>query len=302
MKNLFLLMASSLLLFASCSLNVGNEGNDPETRRRIIATSMHNSNMGQILVCLDPFNLAFRLNTLMIESEAYEGNVNDNALAKMREDLFGTSTTITSDNEGVYTLVLKGQGKQDYLHSGTLVIQTNGSTLSNGNTWSLSIPKTAEYSFSMSGTTVALYTDSYTITSTEDNKWEIQIRKLVSNQPETDYTETKSDWSGKITMTQDKFTDQTLNSISKSTYTMEVESAYQITTMYVTDTMSVQTIDPLVFNPECGQSEIVGAGSMRSAFTYPWSDPLDFTLSEWKGEGTECDPEIEVQYYGVVQE
>lgn len=302
MKKLFFLMASGLLLLASCSLDHDAGSNDAATRRKLIAQSMHNSNIGQVLVNLDPFNIAFRLNTLMVESEAYGGDVNHTALGTIRQELFGASATIASDNQGVYTISLQGQGKYDYIHTGKLVVNTNGSTLSNGNVWSLSIPQTANYRFSMSGTTVALYADSYTVTSTEDNTWEIQIRKLVSNQPETDYPESKSDWSGKITMKQDQFTDQSLESVSKSTYSMEIESANQITTMYVTDTMSVQTMTPLVFNPACAQGQIVGSGSMKSAFTFPWSAPLDFTLSEWKGEGIACDPKIEVQYYGTVQE
>lgn len=301
MKKLFFLMASGLLVFASCSLEHDAGGNDAATRQKVIAQSMHNSNIGQVLVNLDPFNIAFRLNTLMVESEAYGGDVNNAALGAIRKELFGASTTIASDGQGVYTLKLQGQGKKDYIHSGTLEVNTNGVPLSNGNVWSLSIPETSEYSLSMSGTMVKLYTDSYTITSTEDNKWNIQITKLVSSRP--DYGETKSDWSGKITIKQDEGSDQTMESVSKSTYSMEVESANQITTMYVTDTMSVQTMTPLVFNPQCETlGQIVGSGRMKSAFTFPWSDPLDFTLSEWKGEGIACDPKIEVQYYGAVQE
>lgn len=310
MKKFFLLLASSLMLFTSCSLNQGSENDDPETRRKLVAYLMHTSNINQIIVCLDPFNVAFRLNTLMVESEAYGGDVNHAELSQIRQKLFGQST-ISVDNTGTYTLTLQGEGEYDYLRSGTLVIQTNGSTLSDGNSWTLSIPQSAKYQISNSGSIVSLYANSYTVTSIEDNKWEIQIQKFVSSIPvsnpdglvgDEDENENaaKSDWSGKITITQNQG-DQTAASIAKSTYSMDVASALQITTMYTADTMSVQTSKSLTFNPECTLGEhIVGNGVMRSAFTNPQASALDFTLSTWKGEGNECNPEVETQYYGTV--
>lgn len=294
-------MLSALVVFTSCSLKHDAGSNSAENRRKVIATSMHNATMGQMQVNTDPFNIAFRLNTLMVESEPYGWDVNHAALAAMRQNLLGAQTTITV-NADVYTLSLQGQGKYDYIHTGVLVIHTNGAPLSNGNAWILDIPETANYRFSLSGTTVGLHADNYVITSAGDNKWEIQIGKLVANRPETEYSAAKSNWSGKITVTQDQFDNQGLEAVSKSTYSMDIESHRQITTMYVTDTMSVKTLEPLQFNPECAQGQVVGAGQLQTAFTFSWSGPLDFTLSEWKGEGVKCDPEIEVQYYGTVEE
>ena len=307
MKKLVLFLASGLWLFTSCSLNTNNEGDDPDTRRELVAYLMHTSNINQIIICLDPFNLAFRLNTLMVESEAYGGDVNHADLAQVRQKLFG-QTTISSDNTGAYTLTLQGEGEYDYLRSGTVVIQTNGSTLSNGNSWTLSIPKSAKYCISNSSSIVGLYVDGYMISSTEDNKWEIQIQKLVSsmssstsdNLEDDEESEAKSNWSGKITITQNKG-NQTLASIKESTYNMDVASNYQITTMYTADTMSVQTTKPLTFNPACELGEhIVGNGVMSSAFTNSGANPLDVTLSTWKGEGNECNPEVETKYLGTV--
>lgn len=307
MKKFVLFLASGLWLFSSCSLKTNNETDDPDTRRELVAYLMHTSNINQIIICLDPFNLAFRLNTLMVESEAYGGDVNHADLAQVRQKLFG-QTTISSDNTGAYTLTLQGEGEYDYLRSGTVVIQTNGSTLSNGNSWTLSIPKSAKYCISNSSSIVGLYVDGYMISSTEDNKWEIQIQKLVSsmssstsdNLEDDKESEAKSNWSGKITITQNKG-NQTLASIKESTYNMDVASNYQITTMYTADTMSVQTTKPLTFNPACELGEhIVGNGVMSSAFTNSGANPLDVTLSTWKGEGNECNPEVETKYLGTV--
>ena len=307
MKKFVLFLASGLWLFSSCSLKTNNETDDPDTRRELVAYLMHTSNINQIIICLDPFNLAFRLNTLMIESEAYGGDVNHTDLTSIRQALFG-QTTITSDNTGTYTLTLQGEGEYDYLRSGTVVIQTNGSTLSDGNSWTLSIPKSAKYCISNSSSIVGLYVDGYMISSTEDNKWDIQIQKLVSsmssstsdNLEDDEESEAKSNWSGKITITQNKG-DQTLASIKESTYNMDVASDHQITTMYTADTMSVQTTKPLTFNPACELGEhIVGNGVMSSAFTNSGANPLDVTLSTWKGEGNECNPEVETKYLGTV--
>ena len=71
MKKFVLFLASGLWLFSSCSLKTNNETDDPDTRRELVAYLMHTSNINQIIICLDPFNLAFRLNTLMIESDEY---------------------------------------------------------------------------------------------------------------------------------------------------------------------------------------------------------------------------------------
>ncbi len=309
MKKFVLLLAGGLWLFSSCSLNNNNNDDDPDARRELIAYLMHTSNINQIILCLDPFNLAFRLNTLMTESEAYGGDVNHADLAQIRNDLFGT-TTIAADNTGAYTLTLQGQGQYDYLRSGSITIQTNGSTLSNGNNWTISIPESSKYSISNSGSIIALQVKEYTITSVEDNKWEIQIQELVSSKAgsssdgnlENDDEEStdKSNWSGKITITQ-KTGDQTFASIKETTYAMDVASAHQITTMYTADTMSVQTTKSLTFNPDCKLGEhIVGNGVMSSAFTNSGANPLDITLSTWKGEGNECDPEVETQFLGTV--
>ena len=53
---------------------------------------------------------------------------------------------------------------------------------------------------------------------------------LVGDEDENENA-AKSDWSGKITITQNQG-DQTAASIAKSTYSMDVASALQITTMY----------------------------------------------------------------------
>ena len=76
----------------------------------------------------------------------------------------------------------------------------------------MSIPKSAKYCISNSSSIVGLYVDGYMISSTEDNKWEIQIQKLVSsmssstsdNLEDDEESEAKSNWSGKITITQNK--------------------------------------------------------------------------------------------------
>ena len=120
------------------------------------------------------------------------------------------------------------------------------------------------------------------------------------NLEDDEESEAKSNWSGKITITQNKG-NQTLASIKESTYNMDVASNYQITTMYTADTMSVQTTKPLTFNPACELGEhIVGNGVMSSAFTNSGANPLDVTLSTWKGEGNECNPEVETKYLGTV--
>ena len=89
--------------------------------------------MNQSVFSLDPFDVAFRLNTLIVEGNGdYEA-----APQGVRDTLFAPGTILSyNETDGRYTLQYNGRAphmKNDYTRMGDLIIKTNGyATLTDG--------------------------------------------------------------------------------------------------------------------------------------------------------------------------
>ena len=102
MKKLLLLMAGCAALFSSCLK--GNEG--PSAPSTLPYYSHYINTMNQSVFSLDPFDVAFRLNTLIVEGNGdYEA-----APQGVRDTLFAPGTILSyNETDGRYTLQYNGR-------------------------------------------------------------------------------------------------------------------------------------------------------------------------------------------------
>lgn len=143
MKKLLLLMAGCAALFSSCLK--GYEGTSaPST---LPYYSLYINTMNQSVFSLDPFDVAFRLNTLIVEGNGdYEA-----APQGVRDTLFAPGTILSyNETDGRYTLQYNGRAphmKNDYTRMGDLIIKTNGyATLTEpGARWNIEFPSETKY-------------------------------------------------------------------------------------------------------------------------------------------------------------
>ena len=94
MKKIFLLLACVATLSA-CNTNTGGE--DPLiTRYKQIGALFYLGTLNQLAYNLDPFDMAFRLNTLITETQNEGGSLDDLNSSALKTRLFG-ATTITKE-------------------------------------------------------------------------------------------------------------------------------------------------------------------------------------------------------------
>ena len=160
MKKIFLLLACVATLSA-CNTNTGGE--DPLiTRYKQIGALFYLGTLNQLAYNLDPFDMAFRLNTLITETQNEGGSLDDLNSSALKTRLFG-ATTITKEGP-VYTLNLATVAPDD-IRSGTIRINTADGTLKDGHTWTLSLPKDEPYMVSIEGYLASVGAADYSITA-----------------------------------------------------------------------------------------------------------------------------------------
>ena len=213
MKKIFLLLACVATLSA-CNTNTGGE--DPLiTRYKQIGALFYLGTLNQLAYNLDPFDMAFRLNTLITETQNEGGSLDDLNSSALKTRLFG-ATTITKEGP-VYTLNLATVAPDD-IRSGTIRINTADGTLKDGHTWTLSLPKDEPYMVSIEGYLASVGAADYSITAEAENKWKVYLNGLVcktKSESGTSGNTEGSNWSGNMTIVQvDNPGDQTLNGIS----------------------------------------------------------------------------------------
>ncbi len=305
-------VAACAIALSACQLT--NEAPTSEEWSKAQAELMHAAGTSQIIVNMDPFNVAFRLNTLLTEV-ALQGaaDVNDPMLSSIRSNLFGSGTTLSYDEAGIYTINYAGASAEyDNIREGNVVIDTQAGTLAEGKTWSISTPDVTSngtiledgsegfsegYDVSIQGVLTTIKTSVYTIQAltTEQNAW----RANLANFESTNGSFT-SDWSGEFTITQDLFPgDQSYTSTSTSTYTLDFASTDQVVTMYGPDVMRMTGSD-IQFDPACPQFTIVGNGRMTTSFTGEGADMFDITTSIWSDENDNCESSYDANFLGSI--
>ena len=181
MKKLLLLMAGCAALFSSCLKDY--EGTSaPST---LPYYSLYINTMNQSVFSLDPFDVAFRLNTLIVEGNGdYEA-----APQGVRDTLFAPGTMLSyNETDGRYTLQYNGRAphmKNDYTRMGDLIIKTNGyATLTEpGARWNIEFsPAETKYRIVDGSASVSMTSTSYIVSLTSTNQWAVTMSGMATTQ------------------------------------------------------------------------------------------------------------------------
>lgn len=291
MKKILLFIVSAFTI-TSCAIK---DAAPPDPN--IGALNILNSVMFQNRFALDPLNVAFRLNTLIVEADM-DGVSLDNISAATRNRLFGEKVVITLDDQGVYTLDYKGvPAKGDDLREGKIKIKTNGfRTLSEGNAvWDVMISGDDCYYFGWGVNLLKFSAEEYSIRQFESNDWVVTMRKFVSYLGDTEQ-ESSSDWTATYNFRQTG-ADQSLASISRSSYAFVI-TAYDVKTMSSEDRYDITTTFPLRYNAKCEDPySVLGDGAITIASV---ESALELTENKWLGQTLDdCSPSVAITYKGL---
>lgn len=302
MKKFFLWLAGSAMLFSSCESSQPSINDAWQEYYYEIGTVLFMSVSSQIEYNLDPFEIAFRLNTLMTETllEA-ENNGDPNAVitaeamnnCPAKSKLFGNATIVDKGNNiyGIDNIGLM-TSNNNILRSGTIEISTgNGRPLAVGNSWYILLPETNPYTVSIDGTLIAIHSASYQIRPTEENKWEVSLGEYVAkvnNDGDTQYNSEGSNWTGVMTITQvNNPGDQSIDGITSSSYKLEISRTSNVTPSLIAEKVTVNTTSPIViYTPQCGKTITEGGLVVRLAES---QDLLDYTSVTWTPNTTSSD-------------
>lgn len=303
--NKLLLLAGCMAIFSSCLKN-----DYFERTQTAMGYNIYVSVRKQNVMTMDPFNVAFRLNTLI-----EEGNGDPNQAPDSIKRLLCTAeTTIAFDEAtGTYTLTYTGSptegdtDNKDFIRKGTICIKTNGYTTlgSPSAQWEIDFNTAPTYSIFSNGDEIKLTASSYTINNTGDNSWSVYVSQFVSSVPSTSSDGTtvdyKSNWNGSYQISQSAGT-QKLSDIQNTIFT--INSSNNGTTMYYPiDDMTASTPTPFKYNPLCSIFVPVGDGRMI-IFLSNDANLENYTEAQLLG-GSEthvCNPKTQISYDGYVTE
>lgn len=295
MKKFFLLLAGAAMLLSSCESSNKTTGDAWKQYYYEVGTVLFMSVTTQIEYNLDPFEIAFRLNTLMTETllEAEKnGDPNPIATAEAmnncaaKSKLFGNAT-ISDQGNNVYridNIGLMTSTSNNTLRSGTIEILTgNGTPMAPGNVWYINLGENDPYTISIDGTLISIHASSYQIKTLQDNKWELALSNYVakiSSDSDTQYNSEGSDWTGIMTITQkSNLGDQSLTGVNTSSYELSISNTNSVTPSMIAEKVTVTTPSPiLIYSPSCGKTILEGSLSIRLAES---DDFLDYASAEW---------------------
>ena len=264
MKKFFLLLASVAMLLSSCESSNKTTGDAWEQYYYEVGTVLFMSVTSQIEYNLDPFEIAFRLNSLMTETllEAEQnGDPNPVITAEamnncaVKSKLFGNATIVDRDN--------------NTLRSGNIEINTgNGGPMTPENVWYVNLGENDPYTISINGYVVSIHAFSYQIKTVQENKWNVSLSNYVakiSTDGDIQYNTEGSDWTGTMTITQkDNPGDQSWTGITSSSYELAISNTNSVTPSMIAEKVTVSTPTPIViYSPTCGQTILEGSLSIR---------------------------------------
>lgn len=295
MKKFFLLLAGTAMLFVSCESSNRTSEDAWKQYYYEVGTVLFMSVSSQIEYNLDPFEIAFRLNTLMTETlQEAEKNGDPNPVitaeamnnCSAKSKLFGNATIVDRGNHiyGIDNIGLMNLTSNDVLRSGTINILTgDGTPMAPGNVWYINLSENNPYTISINGTLISIHASSYQIQTTQDNTWEIALTNYVakiSSEGEMQYNTEGSDWTGLMTITQvDNPGDQSISGISNSSYKLTISKTSSVIPSTIAEKVTVSTPSPiLIYSPQCGQTITEGSLVIRLSES---EDFLDYTNITW---------------------
>ena len=303
--NKLLVLAGCIAIFSSCLKN-----DYYERTQTAMGHNIYVSVRKQNVLTLDPFNVAFRLNTLIVEGDGDPNQAPDS----IKRLLCTAETTISFDEtNGIYALTYTGSPTEgdsedkDFVRKGTIYIKTNGyPTLGTPSAqWEIDFNTAPTYSIFSNGDEIKLTAGSYIMNNTGDNNWSINVSQFESSVPNTSAdgtsSEYKSSWNGSYQISQSSGT-QKLSDIQNTLFT--INSTNKGKTMYYPlDEMTASTPTPFQYNPQCSTVIPVGNGKMI-IFLSEDANLENYTEAELLG-GTEtnvCNPKTRISYAGYVTE
>lgn len=256
--------------------------------------------MNQHIVALDPFNVALRLNALLIESE---GDYTDQTLITK---LFGDKSTVSYDEtDGIYSIYFDGSATTDLARTGITIINTNGyANLMEANaSWDIKTIASSQYKLTTDDGGIIVNipegtSSAYTV-SNSGTRWTVRMRNFQSYY--YSYSSEKSDWTGTYTIVPDTFSGS--SEILKDTkfyIDVDVESSVA---MRSRDEVNVSTENPIRFNPVCGVRALAPGGTMKVILASgSMLDPTSYYTATWLTSISGCLPPLLLSYNGITQE
>lgn len=302
--NKLLVLAGCIAIFSSCLKN-----DYYERTQTAMGYNIYVSVRKQNVMTMDPFNVAFRLNTLIVEGDGDPNQAPDS----VKRLLCTAETTIAYDEaNGTYTLTYTGSptegdtDNKDFVRKGTICIKTNGyPTLGTPSAqWEIDFNTAPTYSVFSNGDEIKLAASSYIINNTGDNSWTAYASQFASSIPNTSadgISDYKSSWNGSFTITQSTGT-QRLADIQNTLFTINSTNSGK-TMYYPLDDMTASTPTPFKYNPQCSIFVPVGDGKMI-IFLSEDANLENYTEAELLGgsETNVCNPKTRISYGGYVTE
>lgn len=206
------------MLLTSCESSNRTTGDAWEQYYYEVGTVLFMSVTSQIEYNLDPFEIAFRLNSLMTETllEAEQnGDPNPVITAEamnncaVKSKLFGNATIVDRGNN-IYKIdnigLMTSPSDNNTLRSGNIEINTgNGGPMTPENVWYVNLGENDPYTISINGYVVSIHAFSYQIKTVQENKWNVSLSNYVakiSTDGDIQYNTEGSDWTGTMTITQ----------------------------------------------------------------------------------------------------
>ena len=294
----FLLLAGIVALCSSCLKNDYYKESLTSTGYNIYLAAYRQS-----ILALDPFNIAFRLNTLIVEGK---GDPNATTLT-LRNEVLAPGAQITyTESTGLYTIVYSGApatgdaARRDFTHKGSIRIFTNGyATLSEASAkWTVEI--LSGYTLYSNADAIGIKANVYTIENQETNSWSVSMQNFVSNistASSSGSTNYASDWTGVYEIKQETGT-QNVADVVKSIFTVNTHIRGSKTMYYPADAMTVATPTPYQYNPQCSNRVPVGNGKMTISLMEDTA-LQNYTEAQLLGTDTKtCNPKTRITYSG----
>lgn len=305
MKKLFYLAASALIL-SSC-LDDGNFENDPMAPGILLYNAVTTQTQ---TATLDPFNVAFRFNTLLTECEGDLSAIETNEVLKdIRIALFGNGgLTITESGTAgnrTYRLAFNGglNGNKDVKRMGVIEIETYATYLhENGAVWSIKIPENAPYTIFPDKTatsSVKISSNLYQIRNNGTNLWNISISSLKAL-PKTAAGEgSKSEWTGEYTVKQEGGTQAYADITAENRiYSLSFNASGKPMGLGVD--IETKTTSDLKYNASCKTISFVGEGAFSA---WDKNEPFYILECQWLGnDPTVCNPKVRLTWDGETKE
>ena len=255
MKQFLLLAGLVIFAFSSC-----NKDDFQEQSKVQQGKEMWKMVSKQNRLVLDPFNVAFRLNTYLVEKNKVD--VDQDYLGKITDTLFGFSKKATLTQDGTKwkieypgNYIISGSNGEliDSRRTGVISIETGGKYLGDENSaWTVTVEgsgyTTYTWVYGRENMVYDVNWNSYSIACTGVNQWDVEVNGFKSRY----YGDETADWTMTYYIVQNGAGDQSFESIKTATYSISNDVNNRVLTMYSPIEYNFRINTPIVYNAKCG--------------------------------------------------